>query len=1299
MHLPHRSIILASALFFTNSVFAQGFALQQGYLEPVISRANRPGQVITIIQNTNVSAANNITVQLQLPAGVVGLGTSVGLTSSVPAWNAGQIMQFTWDVQSSVATNTAATVLVKQGAATLLNTNFPVWWQNTLTVTNQNYVPAPVAVGTGRYLIGAMICPFWRETGFSSIYGYPDRKPALGFYDEGDFEATDWQVKWALEHGVKFFAACWYRNPANVGLNPVMPQHQRWLEGGFLNGRYGSQAKFAIMSVGNIVSSQGDLVTNVFPYWLQNYFSRSNYLVLDNKPVVYFFTVPLSSSVMSNALVQVRAQCVAAGFSGLYAIGCYDGFTAAGANTNNMNLLQAGMDYSFAYHLPTFMNIFSGQHPTQAQAISGHQTCWTAQEAGVIPNLVTVSSGWDSQPWGFSTSSIQWRLDPTNYTTLLQNAKSALDSRGGTGLDTKILLLDDWNEYGEGHFFGVTRQYAWGYLDAVRQVFATNAPAHIDLAPQDIGRGTPYLDGQDRGSQILASADLVNIPAGGLASYQIHLSAAPTNTIVVSNTVSLGVTNISVTIGNQITFTPLNWKTPQNVTVSANAPNAPQQSVFVFSTAGGGSGYADDCVQANVFAPPTNLLSAGSWSADANGNWSAGGNWLSGAIPSGLNGTASFTNNISTSRTITADTSPGAIGNLLFGSPGGNNWTLTGNSIQLSPTAQVAVNANTATISNALFGAGSLTKTGVGTLVLAGANSYAGGTFIQAGTVQAANTNAVGNQQINISSGATLDASGNALGVDAFVSGSGVGGNGALVNTAGMNSSIQNLTLNSDTTMRDVYGGLTANGLVAGNGYTLTILGNSGYGYVSVGRGQSSLGDINIVSGSFMANGYIGNTTGCLGIPTNTITIASGAALQFVNNGSATHNKQIVVNGGKISESQGGNPTLIGPITLNSACTIDVADTLTISGVIGGAGGFTKTSAGTLILSGTNTFTGATILSAGTTTVAGQFALQNSTVNYSAGMLNFSVSAATIGGLAGSSNLGLTNLGGGALPLTVGQNNSTNTFSGVLSGSGSLIKNGSGVLSLNAGNTYSGNTIVSAGTLQLGAAGSISNSSMIAISNNAALDVSAVPGGFILGTNCTLTGNGVLAGNFTANGMVIPGNPLGTLNIGGTATLRGTIQMQIAKNNGVRTNNLLSAMGAITYGGSLFVTNIGSDLLSPGDCFKLFDSSGFTGAFTNVALPKLGAGLSWTNHLAVDGSLTVLPSLEKTNLIFTVVGSSLQLSWPADHIGWRLQNQTNSISAGLGTNWIDVSGSAVTNFFVTPINPSVGLLFFRLVYP
>src|SRR5207248_12446 len=84
------------------------------------------------------------------------------------------------------------------------------------------------------------------------------------------------------------------------------------------------------------------------------------------------------------------------------------------------------------------------------------------------------------------------------------------------------------------------------------------------------------------------------------------------------------------------------------------------------------------------------------------------------------------------------------------------------------------------------------------------------------------------------------------------------------------------------------------------------------------------------------------------------------------------------------------------------------------------------------------------------------------------------LTAATLGGLKGTSNIALTNITPASVALTVGGNNQSTTYSGALSGGGSLIKTGSGTLFLTGANNYSGTTTVStAGTLELDAGGTI----------------------------------------------------------------------------------------------------------------------------------------------------------------------------------------------------------------------------------
>jgi hypothetical protein len=87
------------------------------------------------------------------------------------------------------------------------------------------------------------------------------------------------------------------------------------------------------------------------------------------------------------------------------------------------------------------------------------------------------------------------------------------------------------------------------------------------------------------------------------------------------------------------------------------------------------------------------------------------------------------------------------------------------------------------------------------------------------------------------------------------------------------------------------------------------------------------------------------------------------------------------------------------------------------------------------------------------------------------------------------------------------------------------------------------------------------------------------------------------------------------------------------------------------------------------------------------------------NVVSATADLIVIPaSMSSPTLTLTTAGSTLHLTWPVDHTGWRLEMQTNSLAAGLGTNWVSVSSSMTNNSITIPIG-SAGSAFFRLAYP
>jgi len=216
---------------------------------------------------------------------------------------------------------------------------------------------------------------------------------------------------------------------------------------------------------------------------------------------------------------------------------------------------------------------------------------------------------------------------------------------------------------------------------------------------------------------------------------------------------------------------------------------------------------------------------------------------------------------------------------------------------------------------------------------------------------------------------------------------------------------------------------------------------------------------------------------------------------------------------------------------------------------------------------------------------------------------------------------------------------------------GGLVKTNFGKLTLTATNTYTGDTLVTAGTLALAANGSFSNSLTINISADAVLDASGrADGRLTVAASQTLAGNGAVKGNvtiaagcgprarFAARGCLIAGggdggdddtnqtpdvDVIGTLTFSNNVTLSGGSLTVMDLNQSPATNDMVQVASALTYGGTLSL-NI-NDTFDATDSFKLFAAGSYSGVFTNIVPATPGVGLAWnTNTLATDGTLRIV---------------------------------------------------------------------------
>jgi fibronectin-binding autotransporter adhesin len=255
---------------------------------------------------------------------------------------------------------------------------------------------------------------------------------------------------------------------------------------------------------------------------------------------------------------------------------------------------------------------------------------------------------------------------------------------------------------------------------------------------------------------------------------------------------------------------------------------------------------------------------------------------------------------------------------------------------------------------------------------------------------------------------------------------------------------------------------------------------------------------------------------------------------------------------------------------------------------------------------------------------------------------------------------------------------------------------------LNGANTYSGPTFVRAGSTVVVASGSsLGNSSLVQIDGGGTLNLSA-PVVLGLGDGQTVTGHGKILGGGMTFG---PGSTLAVTPTGGTLNMTGDLTLQAGSTNKVTinkatiTNTAVVGLNSVTMGGTLVIANTGT-ALAGGDQLSLFSATNYAGTFTNIVPSTPGPGMAWdTSSLASNGTLGVIVTVNATptNIVTQVSGNQLTLSWPADHIGWTLQAQTNAPGVGLGTNWVNVAGSSVTNLVVLPIAPNNGSVFFRMI--
>jgi autotransporter-associated beta strand protein len=666
-----------------------------------------------------------------------------------------------------------------------------------------------------------------------------------------------------------------------------------------------------------------------------------------------------------------------------------------------------------------------------------------------------------------------------------------------------------------------------------------------------------------------------------------------------------------------------------------------------------------------------------SWSGATSANWSQS-NWAGGHNPPNTGDSINFTSATGVGGTSLNDdlTSSSFLISGINYSSDAAGFTVNGNAFNLggavsnnaaSPQtiddsftlASVETLATTnpvgsLTLGGSLSGPGGINTTGPGGLTLSGANSYAGVTTIGGGTLLLGNPSALPTTTtLFLANGAILDLGGNGGSIADF---NGSTGFSSLITNSASGTNVSTLTvsdwnvgLNSfivDGATAPVALSFQSVGSVSGG--SLNNNSNTFSGGLTIG---------NAASGSGYARLSLGSVPVSLGVPGNIISSPFGRGTITLGNSPGDY-AQIFL------DAATTNYTVLNNFVINSEKGSDRVGALRVD-------------QNTVYFGGTLT-------------------ANQAPVNFSCNAtVNTTNAAVLYGQITGP--LGLTLELNGASPAAI----LTVTLSNVTANA----------------NNYQGDTTVNAPhILALGAANQIPNG---ASAGNLLLD-----GTFMLnGYSQTING---LAGVSKTTGIVDGGSGTPTLTVGdndaysefdgvitnssgslsltkiGAGTLTLTATNAYSGNTTVddgtlelgqpylATNSTVIVASGATLQLDFSVTNTVSDLVLGGVSYT-------NGVFNNTTSPS---------YITGSGSLQVVPVATlpntPTNISYSVIGSTLTISWPSSYVGWILQEQTNALNVGLQASsnaWFNVSGSASVSTMSLPISSSTPAAFYRLSHP
>ncbi len=467
-----------------------------------VQRVGKATTVELYLKNVGGSPAQPTRTELQLPTGLRLRNDSAQKT--IPLLAPGQQVKLAWTVVANQPNRYELRVRARQKMLARGSVRF----DPAVQFAPAAYVPPPRPVLTDIEVCAFYFPGFSKDEKWAPIRATaPIRKPLLGWYDEGNPECVDWQIKWARENGIGTFLVDWYWVRGRQQLT-------HWFEA-YRQARYRDQLQVAIMWANHNPPNthSRDDWDRVTREWIEHYFSLPGYYRIDGKPAVFLWDprrlredlvqkapehaggdtpAPSSTDLVRKALEHSRQLARKAGYPGITFVAM-----AVAMNGSRSDLLaHEGYDAFTMYHewgraTQLGPSPLRSRYQDVVATAPGQWSRWL-QAAGSLQFYPTVDTGWDARPWHGAKARVIGGRTPARFERLLREAKAFAEKQ-------KIprVILGPLNEWGEGSYIEPCAEYGFEMIEQIRNVFATRNPKSwpVNIGPADVGLG-PYEYGQ-----------------------------------------------------------------------------------------------------------------------------------------------------------------------------------------------------------------------------------------------------------------------------------------------------------------------------------------------------------------------------------------------------------------------------------------------------------------------------------------------------------------------------------------------------------------------------------------------------------------------------------------------------------------------------------------------------------------------------------------------------------------------------------------------------------------------------------